>query len=255
MIVCGSLGGEPYRIMEFSNYVGTEKATSSVILYVMMHICSHFCFWLSAIALFFILHFAGFENYQLNLFVCILLVVLTIVFIIVCCLFSRGFRYGFVVKVFGVLSRIPLVGRWAVGFMGSHADQLSLIDTQIALLHADRRKPFWMSLLLEYAARILGCCEYWILLGIIVPDAAFCDSIIIMAFSSFFSNLIFFLPMQLGSREGGLALAAIGISLPGSAGFSTALMTRLRELLWIIVGIGVMKLGNKKDQYDKGRSS
>ena len=33
----GLMGGEPYRILELSGYVGGKKATSAVILYSMMH--------------------------------------------------------------------------------------------------------------------------------------------------------------------------------------------------------------------------
>ena len=45
----GGLGGEPYRIMELSKDIGNQRATSSVILYAMMHFFAHFWYWFSSI--------------------------------------------------------------------------------------------------------------------------------------------------------------------------------------------------------------
>ena len=47
-----SIGGEPYKALKLKNELGTHKATSSVLLYVMMHYVSHFLFWLISIPVF-----------------------------------------------------------------------------------------------------------------------------------------------------------------------------------------------------------
>ena len=209
----GLMGGEPYRILELQGYVGGRKATSAVILYSMMHICSHFCFWLSAVVLYVVLHFTA-DGYALDMWMCIMLGVMTVVFAAVLWVFSLGYRKGFVVRVFGLLSHIPFV---------------------------------WWSLLLEYAARVVSCLEYWLLIGMLMPGFTFWDSILVMAFSSLFSNLIFFSPMQMGGYEGGMALAAGGVQVPSAYGLYTALVARLRQVVWTVIGVLIMKIGRKDD--------
>ena len=54
----------------------------------------------------------------------------------------------------------------------------------------------------------------------------------------------FFSPMQLGAREGGFALAVGGLAIPGAFGVYTGLITRVRELIWIVIGVLLMKVGN-----------
>ena len=243
----GLMGGEPYRILELKEYVGGKKATSAVILYSMMHICSHFCFWLSAVVLYVVLHFCVGSKYLLNGWMCGMLGVMTVVFACVLWFFSLGYKYGFVVKVFGLLSHIPLVKKWAANYLDKHRSDLEDVDSRIAFLHTQRRAPFWWSLLLEYAARVVSCVEYWLLIGMLVRGFTFWDSILVMAFSSLFSNLIFFSPMQVGGFEGGMALAAGGVQVPGAYGLYTALVARLRQIVWTVFGILLMKAERKHD--------
>ena len=70
-------------------------------------------------------------------------------------------------------------------------------------------------------------------------------------FLSLLANLLFFLPMQLGGREGGFALAVGGLSLSGAYGVYAALITRIREMVWIVIGLVLMKVGNFKQSKER----
>jgi hypothetical protein len=48
--------------------------------------------------------------------------------------------------------------------------------------------------------------------------------------------------MQIGTREGGFALALRALSLPAGLGIYVSLVTRVRELFWMGVGILLMKV-------------
>lgn len=242
----GLMGGEPYRIMELKPYVGVERATSSVVLYVMMHIFSHFVFWLSAVGLYVCLYRVSWEMGVVLGLITVLCLFLTFVFI-------KGYKHGMAVACLNIASHIPFLKKHAVRFLDKNKEKLENIDNQIALLHSQKKRTFYGSLSLEYIARIVGCLEIWLILNVLTTDVSFMNCVLVVAFSSLLANMLFFLPMQLGGREGGFALAVAGLSLSGAFGVYAALLTRVRELFWIIVGLVLVKFGNKKN--DKERAS
>ena len=233
----GLMGGEPYRIMELTPYVGASKATSSVILYVMMHIFSHFCFWLFSIFLYLALRPVDFAM-GMVLSVVGFFCLLAIYF------FMKGYRNGMAVRTLKLLQHIPFIKGWAKRFSENKRETLERVDSQIAELHQQRKSTFYASLSLEFMARVLGCLEVYFILNILTTDVSFPACILIMAFTSLFANLFFFSPMQLGAREGGFALAVGGLAIPGAFGVYTGLITRVRELIWIVIGVLLMKVGN-----------
>lgn len=236
----GLMGGEPYRIMELTPYVGASKATSSVILYVMMHIFSHFSFWLTSI-LIYVIFFP--VDWALGVMMGIIggLCLLAIYF------FMKGYKNGMAVKALKLCQSIPFIKKWAIRFSENKKETLERIDDQIAQLHKQRKATFYTSLGLEFSARVLGCLEVYFILNILTSHVSFITCVLIMAFSSLFANLFFFSPMQLGAREGGFALAVGGLAIPSAFGVYTGLITRIRELIWIIIGVLLMKVGNREN--------
>lgn len=129
------MGGEPYRIMVLKPKIGTERATASVLLYVMTHIFSHFWFWVLSIVLYVL-------TQELNTFMAIMLS-LTGGFCALCIwFFLAGYRRGLAVRGMKLLGHIPGIKHWARRFIEGHREQLDNIDRQVAALHNQNPRTF-----------------------------------------------------------------------------------------------------------------
>ena len=234
----GLMGGEPYRIMSLSPKIGTERASSSVILFAMTHIFSHFWFWFLSVLLYVVVHPVG-------VVMGAMLSVVTLFTLVAIWFFVKGYKKGIAVSILGLLSRFPLVKRWAQGFFERHREQLANIDSQIASLHNQNPKAFVSAVLLELSCRIVSALEIYFILLVIQPSANYLDSILILAFTSLFANMLFFMPLQLGGREGGFLMSAKGLALTTSAGIFVALIVRVRELIWTAIGLLLIKFDKK----------
>lgn len=238
----GLLGGEPYKIMELTPVVGAQRATSSVLLFAMMHIFTHFCYWVTAIVLWLLLK-------PMGVGMAILLTAISLFCAAGIYLFLRGYRYGLVVRGIRWLGHIPGLRGWAQRFGDSHEDSLRNIDRQIAALHSQSRSSFYASLLLEYVGRVMQSLEIMFMLLLFGAECSwmtFADSVLILAFTSLFANLLGFMPMQLGGREGGFAMSTAQLGLTGGTGLFISIICRVRELFFTVIGLALMKVGNAK---------
>lgn len=234
-------GGGPYRVMELAHYIGTPRAMSSVVLYSMMHILSHFCLWTSAIFVFVAIYTEKMTPALWSVFGIYMLILIAALLV-----FSYGYRNGLIVKLYSILLRIPFAKRPARRFYEKNLEAMEQVDRNIAYLYGQPH-AFWSSLFYEYVARVINSLEFFFILRAFGLPISFWDAVLILAFSSLMGNLLFFLPMQLGAREGGLALIIkiLGIST-GGVGVFTSFYTRIRELFWVFVGVGLVKVGNKR---------
>ena len=245
----GGLGGEPYRIMELSKDIDKQHATSSVILYAMMHFFAHFWFWFISIFIYLALVLVG--DMPITVAIGTILGTIVVFCLVAFWIFSRGYRNGLVVYVLNLIGKIPGLRGWSSRFQQRHAEALHNIDEQIAALYHQDTRAFYTSLVLEYSSRVVQSMEVMFMLLLFGIDCGgglggltltFLHSILIVAFTTLFANLIGFLPMQLGVQEGGFVLSIAALGLSAALGIFVSIICRVREIIWILIGMLLMKL-------------
>lgn len=245
----GGLGGEPYRIMELSKDIDKQHATSSVILYAMMHFFAHFWFWFISIFIYLLL--AAIGDLPITPAIGIVLGIIVLFCLAAFYLFARGYRKGFVVYVLGIIGKIPGLKGWSRRFRGRHAEALRNIDSQISALYSQDTKAFYTSLVFEYFSRVVQSSEVMFMLLLFGIDCGgglggltltFLHSILIVSFTTLFANLIGFLPMQIGVQEGGFVLSIAALGLSAALGIFVSIICRVREIFWIAIGMALMKI-------------
>ena len=245
----GGLGGEPYRIMELSKDISKQHATSSVILYAMMHFFAHFWFWFTSIFLY--LALAAIGDLPMTPVLGFLFALAIIFCLAAFYVFSKGYRNGLVVKLIRWIGKIPGLKGWSTRFLENHDQSLHNIDEQIAALHKQDKRAFYKSLLLEYLSRVVQSLEILFMLLLFGIDCgggfsgimlSFLHAILILSFTTLLANLIGFLPMQLGVQEGGFVISIATLGLSAALGIFVSIICRVREIIWILIGLLLMKI-------------
>lgn len=236
-------GGGPYRVMELAKYIGTPRSISSVALYSMMHILSHFVLWAIGCVV-----FIGCHMETMNAFIWTLLIAYLMVFFGVAAFFNYSYKYGILCKLFHIFFYIPFLKGPCKRFYERNYDAFQTTDANIRYLYEHPRQ-LWGSLVIEVLGRILTSYEfYFILLAFGIEGANFTDALIILCFSSLIGNILYILPFQIGAREGSLAIILPLLYPVATAGIGiyVSIFTRIREIFWVVIGVALVKIGNKR---------
>ena len=241
MTPIGLLGGEPYKIIELKEDFGIDQATSGVLLSTMMHFLAHFIFWMLSVPIFI------FVVPVIPLGIKIILWGVVLGGLILTYWAFTVFRKGLIHQALAVAARIPFVKNKVKEYRIGHTERIEVMDSLMAELFADRKKDFFLALSFEIIARFLSSIEIMFMAIPIGYHLSFFQCVIVAAFSSLFANILFFSPMQLGTREGGFGIAFSVLTIPLGVGVYVGLITRIREMFWIMVGIILMRIKPSKN--------
>jgi hypothetical protein len=235
-----NLGGEPYRVLSLRDSVGLPRAASSVLLYYITRVLGHCFFWLGWIVLMLF-------SKELSLQGIILFAVLFVAIAGAIAFFFARYRKGVFASLLAWLPRIPLLRR-ASRAIERRKQALLEIDEQIVQLHRYRKNAFYAALVYEVGSRVVASFEFYFILLAINGEASVLDAITINAASSLILNLLFFVPFELGTREGGLYLILQSIGYMSGLGVFIGVVNRLRELVWILIGLLMMLMSGQTPQ-------
>jgi uncharacterized protein (TIRG00374 family) len=234
-----SIGGEPYKIVAASQWMGARNGAASVLNYRLVHMQAHLLVFLSGVAIAFFFLPPGTIATPLLLFVAVILVALTALLLAV-------HREGVIERLFDLAGKLPLIGRFVLR-LEPRREGLIEVDRQLIAFHRSSRARYYGALFLEYMARVFSMFEFFIIARAVGHPVSFGTAFLIGGFSSLIVNLFFFMPFNVGSKEGGLYVIFAALGLPARLGVAAAVVSRLREITWIAIGLLLVLLTRRSD--------
>ena len=118
-----------------------------------------------------------------------------------------------------------------------HRPALEGLDAAMTAVHRAGGGHFAGALAIEILGRVTCTFEYAIILYGMGFGVDIWRGFVIANVSGLITNLFFFVPFEMGSKEGGTygVFALLGFS--PALGMSAALLSRMREMFWMLIGV------------------
>ncbi len=236
----GLVGGEPYRIMELKRFCSLEKASSATLTFSLFYVVGHFLAWITTVIVYLALGCPG-ETY-----ITVVLCVSGAICLVVALAFYFSKRKGVVRPCMNLLGKLPLLKKPVRKMNEKNAARFAEIDENIQDFRT--KKSFWVVLGLQFLSRLMEAMEYLLIFWYLGHAINAWEAILIFGTASLIANIIFIIPMQAGTREGGLLIALSFIGVEGALCTAASIIYRVRDLLCIFFGVILVVITRKSKQ-------
>ncbi len=217
-----AFGGEPYKIKALSGGMDKKQSFSAVVLYRMVHLLGHMLLLLTGIlAALAFLTFPFTVNIILLILGCLITGVIALTF--------SGHRHGVFERFQRIMSRIPV--------LQNYESTLREMDVVITDVYRRERSRFYLAIVIEYLSRVCMGIEVYLILNGAGVETTIVSAMFIYVVYSIIINILFFIPLNIGAREGGLYLGLETLALPPLLGVYLGVVIRVREFFWIMLGL------------------
>ncbi len=237
-------GGEAFRVAAIAPWLGARRAVGSAVQYRLLFALAHMIFVLLAIIPALVL-LPGTPIAYALIGVSLLIAGVVGWFLV------RRHQEGMLEAGLDLLLAIPGIRRLARG-LESRREHLRALDTQIKTVYHEHPAAFRRALLIELLGRSFSAVELMVIFWGLGLGPLPLTAVVACALSTTVSNLFFFVPFELGAREGGLFLVFQLLGLAPEHGVFAALVMRLRELSWILLGLAFLWMSGGKIRAEPG---
>jgi len=129
-----------------------------------------------------------------------------------------------------------LLERFGVGSFG-RGHTTRRVDHGLAWFYRHEPRRLLLSIAFHFVAWVLGALEAYLILRFLGIDVSLTVAIVIEAFGTGVRFVTFMIPGSLGVLEGSYVATFVALGLSPAAGISFGLTRRLRELVWVLIGM------------------
>jgi len=224
-----NMGGEPYRIAAVARWMGKRRGAGSVILHRMLHSLSYVVVWLTALGLAFVLlPPVATPKVLLGVAAAVLLGLIALLLL--------GHRRGVLERVLDWMNRVPLIRRLAAR-LEPRRGLLIELDRQITEFYHRHPRRFIQAVGLEYLSRCIFMVELVLIAASLGIRLGYFRAFAIGGLEALLGNVLFFMPFELGAREGGYYVLFRLFGMDPRLGLYTSIVSRVRDFVWIAAGL------------------